>query len=138
MFCKLGRTQRTQESSTISPEVRPEKGNASNASRLAIGPMNARRSPPGHAQSASRRVSRVGLPSVPKGKGGSCSWDGHAGRLSQPGDSGSSPQRDVHLHQGAPGVLDVAGRKIDFLAHTGASYSVLISHTGLFPLKAAL
>ena len=42
--------------STISPEVRPARENASKASQLTIGPVNAGRSLPGHAQSADRLI----------------------------------------------------------------------------------
>ena len=49
------------------------------------------------------RSLKVGVPSVPKGKGDSCSWDGHARWLRQLGDSGGSPRQDVYLHWVAPG-----------------------------------
>ena len=66
------------------------------------------------------------LPLVPKGKRGSCSWDGHAGWLRLPGNSGDSPSEMFIFIQESYIVLDMVGTRLIFNSY-GATYSVLIS-----------
>ena len=66
---KLRDNLRRQESPAIRLEVRPMRGNATNASQLATGPKIARKSSPGHAQPANKQVIGRGVAFSPEGKG---------------------------------------------------------------------
>ena len=78
MPCDLRTTQGGQENPAIRLEVRPAKGNATNASQLATGPQITRKSPPGHVLPANKQVSGRGTALSPEGEEvGSCSRDGH-------------------------------------------------------------
>ena len=67
----LRTTQGSQGSLTIHLEVKLARGNASNASQLATGPTDNRKSPLVHAQSANEQVIGSGTFPIPKGVGDS-------------------------------------------------------------------
>lgn len=67
MLCDL---RGAKKSSTIHLEIRPTKGNATNASQLATGPKIARKSSPGHAQPANKQVIGRGAALSPEGEAG--------------------------------------------------------------------
>ena len=70
MPCDLRTTQGGRESSTILLEVRPTRGNASNASQLATEPKIARKSTLRHAKPANKEVIGRGTALSPEGEGG--------------------------------------------------------------------
>ena len=79
----------------------------------------------------------VGLSPFPKEKSGGCSYsqDGHVEWLRQLRDSGGSPNEMSISTEELWLVLDRVDRKINLLLDTGATSSVLISHTGSFSFK---
>lgn len=69
MLCDL---RGGQESSTIHLEIRPTRGNATNASQLATVPKTARKNLPipGYAQIANKQVTGRGTAPIPEEEGG--------------------------------------------------------------------
>ena len=69
MLCDL---RGAKKSSTIHLEIRPTKGNATNASQLATVPKTARKNlpTPGYAQIANKQVTGRGTAPIPEGEGG--------------------------------------------------------------------
>lgn len=102
---------------TVLLEVKPTGLSASNTSQLATGPKVPKRT----LWSVPSLYMVIGggtIPS-PKGEGGSHSRVSCAGRLRLLGDSGDSSQQAVSIKKPWV-VLDVAGKKTDFLKQYGS------------------
>ena len=76
------------------------------------------------------RSLKEGLPQFQREGGGSCSQDLMLHNWGRLRFLVAPTQWDIYLDRGALVVLDMAGKKIDFLTDTGATYSVWISHAG--------
>lgn len=90
----------------------------------------ARKSPPDHAQLSNKEFIGRETALSPVGEGGSCSWDGHAGWLRLPGNSGGSPIEMSIFIQESHIVLDMIGTRLIFNWYR-ATNSVLISQAFL-------
>lgn len=95
-----------------------------------LGPRMPVRAPLNHPCLQTNVLLEDRLPLVLKGKRGSCSWDGHAGWLRLPGNSGGSPSEMSIFIQESYIVLDMVGTRLIFNWY-GATYSVLISQAFL-------